>query len=180
MFTRRSVNVVLSLAILLSIAVICGKYRSFSTSDLSRKKQISYEALSTSSFLNLTDGRLETFSSDAGYFLFIFMSAGDCPSCLDEASAWNSLADCYPLDKYKVVLIITRSSLSEAKTLFSAYGFRMPVYLDSNDALTTMLPKNLPLKVLFAHNGTLLYTSQANQLKEDHDKFLAEVKAIVN
>lgn len=124
-------------------------------------------------------GQVEPLSFGPANTLVVFLSGGDCPTCLAERSVWEDLARSHDPSQLKVVGVIVRTSKSEAHTFADAYNLSFPLYLDDEGSLgrLTALPQVTPFKVLIDRSGNVLLAAGPNPDITTHKDFGDKVNA---
>jgi peroxiredoxin len=140
-------------------------------------------ALPGVSLPEMKSGKEEPLSFGPGATLVVFLSGGDCSTCLAERSVWEELARAHDPSELRVVGVLVRTSPSEARTFAEAYNLSFPLYLDGEGRLGqgTALPQATPFKVLIDSGGKVLLADGPNpgvsMHKDFGDKVVARLKS---
>lgn len=127
----------------------------------------------------MRSGRAEPLSFGPANTLVVFLSGGDCPTCLAERSVWEDLARSHDPSQLRIVGVLVRTSPSEARTFADAYNLTFPLYLDGEGGLgrLTALPQVTPFKVLIDRGGNVLLAAGPNPDITTHKDFGDKVNA---
>ncbi len=126
--------------------------------------RLDVSALKGMRLLNLKTEREEIITYGTANTLVIFLSPGDCPNCLRERSVWEELNNAHDAAKLRVVGVLVRSSIAEARTFAKAYQFPFPLYFADKNRVgqATPLPQLTPFKVLVNAQGDVLLADGPN------------------
>lgn len=129
--------------------------------------------------LEMGSGRAEPLSFGPANTLIVFLSGGDCSTCLAERSVWEELARSHDPSQLRVVGVLVRTSPSEARTFADAYNLSFPLHLDGESGLgrLTALPQVTPFKVLIDRGGKVLLAAGPNPDITTHKDFGDKVNA---
>lgn len=143
------------------------------------RSTLSVEQLKGLELLNPRTGRAEPFALTSEKTLVVFLSAGDCPTCLDERRVWEELARAADERRFRVVGLLVRSSPAEAETFVKAYAPSFTVLLDDRGEIArrTQLPQITPFKVLVNGRGEILMTDGPNNKPRAQEAFREKVAA---
>jgi len=131
--------------------------------------------------LNLKTGLHSRPAAGAPYALFIFLSASDCSSCVDELRVWQHLSGVYPASQLEVSAILVRSSVEEATAFLKAYAPTLNFYLDEGEDVERRmkLPEKTPYKVLTNAAGQVLLAEGPQPTASGQQRFGEMVAAVV-
>ena len=116
-------------------------------------------SLRDKTLLNIKTGKEEELSfRKSGYTLLILLSAGDCPNCLREKEIWSDLIREFSPQELETIGVLSRTSLSEARTLINGLEIPFVVFLDENNELgkITEIPSVTPFKILLKNGKVVL------------------------
>lgn len=143
------------------------------------RSTLSVEPLAGLEFFNPRAGRAEPLALTAEKTLVVLLSAGDCPTCLDERRVWEELARSADPQQFGVVGLLVRTSPAEAQTFIKAYDPSFTVLLDTGGEIArrTQLPQFTPFKLLVNSRGEILMADGPNNKPPAQEAFRGKVAA---
>jgi peroxiredoxin len=179
-----TVSIILTVVVAYAISVRYSKYKIIvSDYDGSQVVMNISELKENTNFLDVkTEKPIRIqLTNKQSHKLLIFFSPADCPSCIDEISIWETLANSYKSSILEVIGILVRTNLEESKAFEKAYNPSFSLFWDKDQHIENyvQLPEKTPFKVVLGPDGNVVLADGPNSILEGQKEFGSKVKSLL-